>query len=187
MKTITLARSKHIQTNLLYDTRGCQRNGEKPLLIHSAVPAQPRRGERLNSSCRSWERVWGYLAVIFIHISAFGNKNKKFLPNQQANLTRGVGGHLPAALAVHPGPAGPGLGEPLAGRGTRCCWGGSGSPSGPLPAWPRAGLGQRGTRQERGQGQGQDGLCAPRSRGRGGFVPHSVTDFEVLELELNEQ
>lgn len=65
MKTITLARSKHIQTNLLYDTRGCQRNGEKPLLIHSAVPAQPRTGNgrpgplgagtrrRLNSSCRS--------------------------------------------------------------------------------------------------------------------------------------
>lgn len=46
MKTITLARSKHIQTNLLYNTRGCQRNGEKPLLIHSAVPAQPRSGER---------------------------------------------------------------------------------------------------------------------------------------------
>lgn len=36
-------------------------------------------------------------------------------------------------------------------------------------------------------GTGRDGLCAPRSRGRGGFVPHSVTEFEVLELELNEQ
>ena len=103
MKTITLARSKHIQTNLLYDTRGCQRKGEKPLLIHSAVPAQPRRGERpprgpfrngrpqprQDSGCRSWERVWGYLAVIFIHISAFGGQNKRFHPNQQANLTQG--------------------------------------------------------------------------------------------------
>lgn len=28
----------------------------------------------------------GSLAVIFIHISAFGGKNKRFLPNQQANL-----------------------------------------------------------------------------------------------------
>lgn len=53
MKTITLARSKHIQTNLLYDTRGCQRNGEKPLLIHSAGPAQPRRGERPPGAPRS--------------------------------------------------------------------------------------------------------------------------------------
>lgn len=56
------ARSKHIQTHLLYDTRGCQRNGEKPLLIHSAVPAQPWRrerppGTRQHPSCRSWEWV----------------------------------------------------------------------------------------------------------------------------------
>lgn len=41
---------------------------------------------RRDSSCRSWERVWGYLAVIFKHISAFRRKNKRFLPNQQANL-----------------------------------------------------------------------------------------------------
>lgn len=27
MKTTTLARSKHIQTNLLYDTRGCRGGG----------------------------------------------------------------------------------------------------------------------------------------------------------------
>lgn len=52
------------------------------------------------------------------------------------------------------------------------CQGGGGS----LPGLGRGG-GQRG-------GQGR---CAPRSRGRGGFVPHRVTDFEVLELELNEQ
>lgn len=154
MKTITLARSKHIQTNLLYDTRGCQRNGEKPLLIHSAVPAQPRRGERLNSSCRSWERGWGYLAVIFIHISAFGNKNKRLLPNQQANLTGG-GRHLPAALAVHPGAsrarAGPGHSPfPTAALG---CWGGSGhavAAPRPLPAWPRQGWDSEGQ-------QGRDG------------------------------
>lgn len=59
------------------------------------------------------------------------------------------------------------------------------APRAPSPP-SRAGLGQRGTRQERGDRDG-DGLWAPRSRGRGGFVPHSVTDFEVLELELNEQ
>lgn len=100
MKTITLARSKHIQTNLLYNTRGCQRNREKPLLIHSAVPAQPRRRERPSGAPSAMgypglastpaagaeSGFRGYLAVIFIHISAFGGKNKRFLPNQQANL-----------------------------------------------------------------------------------------------------
>lgn len=190
MKTITLARSKHLQTNLLYDTRGCQRNGEKPLLIHSAVPAQPRRGERLNSSCRSWERGWGYLAVIFIHISAFGNKNKRLLPNQQANLTGG-GEAPPRSPGCAPGGqqgTSWARAQPLPG-GHRCpvLLGGLGSCCGRPPTPPRlapAGLGQRGTA---GAGTGRDGLCAPRSRGRGGFVPHSVTDFEVLELELNEQ
>lgn len=119
MKTITLARSKHIQTNLLYDTRGCQRNGEKPLLIHSAVPAQPRRGKRPagapsatghpgvagTPAAGAESGIRGYLAVTFIHISAFRGKNKRFLPNQQANLMQK--GRAPACSPwlQHPLPA----------------------------------------------------------------------------------
>lgn len=48
----------------------------------------------------------------------------------------------------------------------------------PRAEWPWAGLGQRGTSQGTRGGSGEgDRLCAPRSKGRGGFVPHSVTDF----------
>lgn len=217
MKTITLARSKHIQTNLLYDTRGCQRNGEKPLLIHSAVPAQPRRGGRPagapsatghpgvagTPAAGAESGIRGCLAVTFIHISAFRGKNKRFLPNQQANLMQK--GRAPACSPwlQHPLPAlsagqasSPGLvrvtsvGSPgavtpapreaLGVLGSASCWG---CPLHPLAPSRRDSEGTRG----RGEGAGTGTGCALRGAGGEEVLYLIVSDFEVLELELNEQ
>lgn len=204
MKTITLARSKHIQTKLLYDTRGCQRNGEKPLLIHSADPAQPRgRGGEQPSRAPSAmghpdvartpaagaeSGFRGYLAVILIHISAFRGKKKRFLPNQQANLTQKGRAPpcspwlqhplpvLPAGQTSSPGTArvpSVGRAHPRPLKPSRCpalCWGVLGSapccgcPLRPPPRFPGAvGIPTRAS----GPRQGRDGE-GPRGGTRGG-------------------
>lgn len=104
----------------------------------------------------------GYLAVILIHISAFGGKNKRFLPNQQANLTQKGRAPpcspwlqhplpvLPARQTSSPGTArvtSVGRAHPLPVKPSRCpvlCWGVLGSapccgcPLCPPPRFPGA-------------------------------------------------
>lgn len=148
MKTITLARSKHIQTNLLYDTRGCQRNGGKSLYSstqrfqHSHREGKGRPGPLPQGATPVPPGLqlpelgagWGYLAVIFIHISAFRGKNKRFLPNQQANLMQ-TGRAAPCSpRPQHPPPVLPAGQPPSPGSGGQAT-----SPSRPRPLRRRGG------------------------------------------------
>lgn len=156
---------------------------------HSHGKGNGRPGHASTPAAGAGSGFRGYLAVIFIHISACRGKNKRFLSNQQAFNAKKEGTSLQSLAAAPTARAAlallgqqaweghvPSRGAVLRDARVSILLGLPRSP--PRAERPWAGLGQRGTPQGTRGGSGEgDRLCAPRSKGRGGFVPHSVTDF----------
>lgn len=141
MKTTTLAQSKHIQTNLLYDTRGCRGERGKASIhpLSTATEGNPTAAARVGA-----QRGGSHFAPCASRLSEA--KTKGFF-----RISRQTGG------------------------------GGGGGGAGGGPRQSSAALQGGGLLRPLPCGDGG------RDGGRGGSVPQSVTDLEVLELELNEQ